>query len=123
MRNLVLSAASIAVALAGCVSTQMNGLVGSPVQEALIRYGAPEQVIEMPDGRRAYQFRSEGGAAVLPGYATTTSIGAGATAMAYTTVTPGAVVSSRGCLLTFIAAERGGGWVIEDYRVPKGLTC
>lgn len=118
-----LVALAVAALLSSCVSTQMKGLVGSPVQEAQIRYGAPAQVIEMPDGRRAYQFRSGGGAVVVPGYATTTATAVGNTVTARTVGSPGGVVETPGCLLTFLARERAGTWIIEDIRVPTELVC
>ena len=108
---------------AGCVSTEMKSLVGSPVQEAQMRYGAPLQVIDMPDGRRAYQFRYGGGAVVIPGYSTTTATAVGNSVIATTSGTPGGIIQTEGCVLTFMAREKSGAWMIEDIRVPKGLVC
>lgn len=113
----------LALGLGGCVSTEMKSLVGSPIQEAQIRYGAPEQVIDMPGGARAYQFRAGGGTLLLPSSSTTTATVAGPSIMAQTTGTPGGFVRSDGCLLTFIAHQRTGAWIIDDIRVPKGLVC
>jgi hypothetical protein len=110
-------------ALAGCVSTGMKKLVGQPIEEAMIAYGQPENVIEFPDGRRAYQYRWGGGSFVQPGTGTATVTNTGNVAVVTTTSTPAMVLNSPGCLITFIAVKRGSGFVITDYRVPKQLVC
>lgn len=115
--------AGLALALAGCVSTQMKSLVGEPIQSAQLEYGPPAQVLEMPDGRRAYQFRYGGGPVVLPGSSTTTVTTVGNTAFAQSYGTPGAVVQTDGCLLTFFASPNGNAWIIDGIKVPRDLVC
>jgi hypothetical protein len=102
------SLAIVGLSLSGCVSTEMKPMIGHPIQDALIKYGAPEQIIDMPDGAKAYQFRQAGGAAFVPGA---------------TRTTPGVAVALDGCLLTFIAKPEADGLVVRDIVVPKGLTC
>lgn len=114
---------ALSTAVSGCVSTEMRSFVGRPIQDAQIAYGAPEQVIDMPDGAKAFQFRYGGGPILIPGASTTQATVSGPVITATTTGTPGAVVNSSGCLLTFIARPHGGTWVIEETRVPKGLVC
>lgn len=111
------------VTLGGCVSTLAKGYVGKPIEEVMIGYGAPEHVFEMPDGRRAYQFRMGGGSGVLPGNTTSTGTVVGNTAVVNTTATPAAIFSSSGCLVTFIARNGGAGYAVEEFRVPKQLVC
>ena len=105
--------------LAGCVSTQMKSFVGKDISEAFIRYGAPEQVIQMPDGRRAFQFRWGGGVVPVAGQATT--------AFDYntitTTATPAMIYNAPGCLITFIATGEGSRWTVTETRTPKQLVC
>ena len=109
--------------LAGCVSTEMRALVGQPIQEAQIRYGPPVQVVDMPDGGRAYGFHYGGGAAVLPSSSRTTAFVNGPVISAQTQTMPGGVVELPGCTITFMARQHGPAWVIEDIRVPKQLVC
>ena len=109
--------------LGGCVSTQMKPFIGKPVQELQIAYGPPVQIIEMPEGRRAYQFHQGGGDFMVPGSSTTTITPAGRGLIAQTTSHPGGIVSTPGCFPTFIAVERSGNWIVESIRVPKGLVC
>lgn len=120
MRKLILVAA---VLLSACVSTEMKGYVGKDVSEVLMAYGQPEQVLDLPDGRRAWQFRWGGGRAVLPGRAQTTVQSVGNTAVGTTTATPSMIVDSEGCLITYIGTRTGNYWTITDIRVPKQLVC
>ena len=109
--------------LSGCVSTQMKPFIGKPVQELQIAYGLPVQIIEMPEGRRAYQFHQGGGDFMVPGSSTTTITPAGPGVIAQTTSRPGGIISTPGCFPTFIAIERSGTWIVESIRVPRGLVC
>jgi len=92
-----IAAALVALlALPGCVSTQMNSLVGKPIEEAQLKYGVPAQVVDLPDGRRGYQFQYGGGTALAP----------------------------TGCLLSFVAERSPAGvWIIRETRVPSELVC
>lgn len=113
----------VALVLSACASTEMRGFVGKPVEETAFAYGRPANVIDLPDGRRGYQYRWGGGAVVAPGHAVTTASTVGGVTTATTTATPTAVFESRGCLITFIARDHGHGYVVEEYRVPKQLVC
>lgn len=117
MRTLVVLAALM---LAGCVSTEMRRYVGQTISEVQMAYGAPEQVIDLPGGNRAYQFRTGKGAVIIPGSANTSAVTTGSVTTAHTTLSPGGVVPTDGCLLTFIVDQSGR---VTDFRVPKGLVC
>lgn len=121
MRKLLFVAA--AVILAACVSTEMKGYVGKDVSEVFMAYGQPENVIDLPDGRRAWQFRWGGGSGVIPGRSQTTVQAIGNTAVATTTATPATIVHSEGCLITYIGTRSANSWTITDIRVPKQLVC
>jgi hypothetical protein len=109
--------------LSACASTQMQGFVGKPIEEAYMRYGPPENVFDLPDGRRAFQFRWGGGTTVVPGYSTTNVATYGDTAQATTVGSPGAVINSPGCLVTLIGHPVGTSFVVDEYRIPKTLIC
>ena len=89
-----LLALSLALGLSGCISTEINGLVGHPIEDAQLRYGAPEQVIDMPGGAKVYQFRT-GGIALI----------------------------DKGCLIGFTTRKTGERWMIESAETPKGAVC
>lgn len=120
MRGLLLLASLL---LAGCVSTEMRRYVGSDISEVMIAYGQPAQIIELPDGRRAYQFRSETATLVTPGRASSTVTAYGNVATVQTVATPATAVPIGGCLLTFIAAPSGNSWTVTEIRVPRQLVC
>lgn len=112
-----------ALLLAACASTEMRQYVGKDVTELQMAYGAPENVIDLPDGRRAFQYRWGGGAGVIPGQSTSTVQSWGNTATVSTTATPAMAFQSPGCLITYIASPAGNLWTVTDIRVPKQLVC
>lgn len=77
----------------GCVSNQLKGFVGEPIEEAYFAYGDPEKIMDLEDGRKAYPFRF------------------------------GANAVSEGCRMTLITEDVQGIDTVRDYRVPKGLVC
>lgn len=87
-------ALALTFGLSGCISTEINGLVGHPIEDAQLKYGAPEQVIDMPAGTKVYQFRT-GGIALI----------------------------DKGCLIGFTARKQAERWMIESAQTPKGLAC
>jgi hypothetical protein len=62
----------ITVALAGCASTHMKQYLGKDVRYIAVDEGAPVNVLDMPDGRRAFQYRWGGGTVTTPRMTTTT---------------------------------------------------
>lgn len=115
---------AIALALFGCASDAMRGYVGKSVTAAYIDHGTPENVFDLPDGRRAFQFRWGGGAGIVPGYANSTVSPTGLGGFRVTTTgVPATYVESAGCLVTLIARPNGNDFLIEEYRIPKRLVC
>lgn len=84
-----------ALLLAGCASTSLKGFVGQPIEEAMMRYGPPESVIDLPDGRKAFQFRWG----------------------------QDPLVKNQGCLVTLIGKPSGNTFIVEEYRAPKAAVC
>lgn len=121
MKRIVLAA--MAIALSGCVSTAMKAHVGKSITEALFAYGKPENVFDLPDGRRAFQFRWGGGSAIIPGQSNSTMMPNGAGYSVNTTSTPATLIESAGCLVTLIAKPSGSDFIVEEYRYPKRLVC
>jgi hypothetical protein len=100
----------------------MRDFVGRPVVTTMYAYGQPEEILEFPDGSRAYQYRWAGGNVVR---ATTASSGRaiGDLRTIATTATPAMVFESAGCRVTFLARDSGKGFVVEDFRVPTRSGC
>lgn len=120
MRKIILAAA---VLLTGCLSTEMKQYVGQDISEVLLAYGEPAGVVDLPDGRRAYQYRRGGGVAIVPGAAHANTQVVGPSISTTTTASPSYVLENEGCLLTYIASPSGGRWTVTEVRVPKDLVC
>ena len=93
---------ALAILLAGCVSTYMKQFVGKDIHEVMIADGPPIHSFDLPDGRRAFQWRMGAGSA-----------------------TPflGTVYYSEGCVVTYIAKKQGEAWIVEDINYPDRLVC
>jgi hypothetical protein len=109
--------------LAGCVSTEMKPFVGRDISEVFIQHGRPIAVFDLPDGRKAFQYRWGGGSYATPSTATVNAQTVGNWTRATITENPGMLVSSEGCLVTFIAAPYEGSYRVTEYRFPKRLVC
>jgi len=114
---------------AGCVSTHMKKYIGKDVRYIAVEDGPPVNVFDMPDGRRAFQYRWGGGQYVVP--KTTTAqgqvqlVGDGGYYSEQKVESGGFVVESQGCLITYFgewnAAKKG--WIVVDISYPKRLVC
>lgn len=112
----------LAAALSGCASQIMESYVGKSVKEPILDYGPPANVVELEDGRRAYQWRlTQSGAMPMssPTYATVYAGGRVATAYGSTTTY---VPYSQDCVYTLTARQQGGRWIVDGYRRPT-LGC
>jgi len=115
---------ALALTLAGCASTAMKGFTGKSINEAFFRYGRPENVFDLPDGRRAFQFYWGGGSFAVPATSTTALNANGLGGYTATTTSiPGGLLESKGCLVTLIARPNGTDFIVEEYRIPKRLVC
>lgn len=113
-----------AMALCSCASTAMKRFVGSSVSEAYFAYGRPENVFDLPDGRRAFQFYWGGSKGVTPGHSNTRITGNNQFGYNVTTTgTPAMAFESKGCLVTLIARPSGNDFLVEEYRIPNALVC
>lgn len=120
-RSLMIAVA--AIGLSSCASTAMKGFVGKPIDEAFMSYGRPENVFDLADGRRAFQFRWGGASGVLPGRSETKITPNGYGYTVTSTGVPATVIDSPGCLVTLIGKPSGNSYVVEEYRIPKRLVC
>ena len=109
----------------GCASTAAKQYVGQSIEEAYFELGPPENVIDLVDGRRAFQFYWGGGEYMTPARATSTiRPGYNGSATVDTVMTPAQVYSSKGCLITLIAdGSDEAGWIVREWRIPDRLVC
>lgn len=131
MRVITVVALAATLLVGGCASSIMEGFVGQPLQVGIARYGPPAFVFDMPDGRRAFQWRMESQVA-MP----TTTYGnvntniyapPGSFASAntqYSQTTYGGNVLNQVCLYTMYARfnESQQAWIFEGFEKPS-LAC
>lgn len=121
MKRLVL-VACLAFAGSGCASQILAPYVGRSIEEPILDYGPPVNVLDLSDGRRAYQWRAtNSGVLPMSSPSTATVYGSGGYATAYGTTTT-YVPYSQDCLYTLTATRQGGQWIVEGYRQPN-LMC
>ncbi|EBA02685.1 hypothetical protein RB2150_00959 [Rhodobacterales bacterium HTCC2150] len=100
----------------------MSNYVGKSIQEPILDYGPPVNVVDMNDGKRAFQWSITHSGAVpiyTPQTATVYGVGGPAT-VNYSTTTYSPY--SQTCLYTLIAVQQGKDWVVEGFRKPN-LMC
>jgi hypothetical protein len=123
MRLLV---AALVVAIAGCATSVMKGYVGQDIKQVVVERGAPQNAMDMGDGRRAFQWAINQSVFVP---ATTSQISTvnvyGNTAIGNSTATTyGGGTSSWTCLYTLYATwdEARATWIVKDYQKPT-ISC
>lgn len=110
-----------AIFLSGCASQIMDGYVGKDVSNAVLDYGPPFHVMDLPDGQRAFQWKMTSVGSVP----TTTTVNATAygNSVYGTATTYGGGVYSQTCLYTLIGAKNGqGSYTVTGFRAPS-LMC
>jgi hypothetical protein len=113
----------ICATVSACASHFAKGYIGKTAVDLELENGKPANIVELPDGRRSYQYYWGGGTFVTP-QTTTGSVNViGNTALVHAQTTPAAVISSPGCIINFIAEQQGDRWVVTEARWPNRLVC
>ena len=108
-------------ALFGCAAEVMNGFVGKDVSQAVAQYGPPINAYDLPDGRRAFQWRIDK-AMVMPttttfnGYGTNYGYG---TAVSGSAMTTGGYMGNKACFYTLYTKGSGNRWTVVGYEPPR----
>lgn len=114
----------LALALTGCASSIMKGFVGQPLQSVMIKYGAPANAFDMPDGTRAFQWIMSS-TYVTPTYATNsgyaTPMGNSVYWQQNTQIHGGQPITNT-CAYTMFGRWNGTAWVMTGYSKPN-LMC
>lgn len=119
----------ILICSAGCVSTHMKKYVGQDARYIAVDDGPPVNVFDMPDGRRAFQYRWGGGSYVVPKSTTTQGqvqlVGDAAYYSQQKVESGGFVVESEGCLITYFAQWNSAknAWIVVAISYPKRAVC
>ena len=112
-----------------CASKHMKQFIGRDVRYVVLEDGQPENVMDLPDGRRAFQFRWGGGTYVVPKTTDTQGqvqlVGNSAYYSERKLESGGFIVENPGCLLTYFARWDStlGGWIVQEVSWPKKLVC
>ncbi len=112
-----------------CASTHMQQYMGKDIREVVLDSGPPINMLDMGDGRRAFQFRWGGGEFVLPQTTTMTGnstiIGNTAWHSGSAITSGGGVIASEGCVITYFARrdESRKAWIVTDFQMPKQMVC
>ena len=124
MRKLIIAAALM---LSGCATGIMEGFVGQPLQAGIARYGPPDLVFDMPDGRRAFQWRMESDM-TMP-VTTSGQMNIYAPPGAFATVnhqstTYGGNTVTQVCRYTMYArwVDASNAWIFESFEKPS-MMC
>jgi len=108
--------------VAGCASQVLQSYVGKSITEPILDYGPPSNIVELSDGKRAYQWaRTNTGVIPVTTPTTTNVYGSGGFATAYSTTT-NYVPYSNDCVYTLIAIKSGDDWIVESFRQPT-FSC
>lgn len=105
----------VLLTLAACASQVMEGFVGKDVTEVQLQYGPPVAVLDMPDGRKAFQWRFDS-TTMMPMTTTYSGVTSGnwTTATAYTS---GGGIFSTPCFYTLFAkpnANKSYTWSVSN---------
>ena len=109
--------------LTACVSQFAKPYIGKDVVELELENGKPVNIVELPGGRRSYQYMWGGGTAVVPGSTFGTATTIGRTTFVQAQSTPAVAVSSEGCRVNFIAERHGDRWIVVDAKGSQRLVC
>jgi hypothetical protein len=112
-----------------CASTHMKQFIGKDARYIAVQDGPPAYVFDLPDGTRAFQYYWGGGTYQLPKTTTTNGqvqlVGNAAYYSEQQLETGGGIVSSAGCLVTYIAKWNpdAKGWIVRQISYPHRLVC
>ena len=123
---LITLGAAFLLTLSGCAGSIMNGFVGQPLQQVMVKYGPPANAFDMGDGRRAFQW------AISKTFVTPTNASTTGNAYGYgnsvtwtqNTQISGGVPITNSCMYTMYGRwnENTNTWIMAGYEKPK-LMC
>jgi len=108
--------------LSACASQIMEGYVGKSINEPILDYGPPTNVIELAKDQRAYQWaRTNTGVMPITSPTTATVYGGGTFATVFGSSTT-YVPYSNACVYTLLATNQANEWIVTGFRQPT-LDC
>lgn len=106
--------------LAGCAPPVLDQYMGRPIVDPMLDFGRPDEVFDLPDGRRAFQWQVlREGRRPSPRPVIGVGIGIGHGGWGHvTTVGTSYETFTRSCLYTLIGTRRGDDWIVTGQRKP-----
>ncbi|PVA11868.1 hypothetical protein DC366_02725 [Pelagivirga sediminicola] len=110
--------------LAGCAPPVLDKYMGRPILDPMLDFGKPDEVFDLPDGRRAFQWKVEKNAtrpSPKPVIGVGVGIGRGRWGGGWSQVTTvGTSYESytKTCVYTLIGNRRGDTWIVTGQRRP-----
>ncbi len=103
--------------LAACAADTMRGYIGQDIRAVELSYGPPVNQIDLGNGTRAFQWSKVSVDTTPVSSVSTTNKDKKGRKTTETQFTGGNTTVTR-CLYTFIAAQRGDGWIVTGIRNP-----
>lgn len=100
----------------------MSEYIGKPIEEPILDYGPPANIIELSDGRRGYQWRMQNSGVMPITTPTTSTIYAGGDVATVYSQTTNYAPYSTNCVYTLTAKKQGNTYVVDGFRQPS-LAC
>lgn len=110
----------VAGLLAACAPPVLEQYMGRPIVDPMLDFGKPDEVFDLPDGRRAFQWDVEKQAtrpSPRPVIGVGVGIGHGGWGQV-TTVGTSYETFTKSCRYTLIADRRGDQWIVSGRRRP-----
>jgi hypothetical protein len=119
--------------MASCASSIMKGYIGKNINEPILDYGPPSNVIELSKTQKAYQwinvsqnttpvtvnsYGNSYGTANAYSYGNSASAYGNSTYTGTSTVTGGNTYNSK-CVYTLIADKKEKDWIVTSFRKPS----
>jgi hypothetical protein len=117
----ILSGLVAAAVLAGCAPPVLDKYMGRSIVDPMLDFGKPDEVFDLADGRRAFQWEVERqGTRPSPRPVIGVGIGVGGGGWGnVTTVGTSYESYTISCRYTLIGTPRGSDWVVTGQRQPE----
>lgn len=106
-------------ALSACATDIMQGYVGKSVQEPILDYGPPTNVVELDDGRRGYQWQMNSSGVIPMSTPTSSTVFSGGQMAVVNSTSTTYLPYSQDCLYTLTAVKQGDIYIVDGFRQPS----
>lgn len=119
MKNVIAPMMLAATLLSGCATDIMQGYVGKSIQEPILDYGPPTNIVELDDGRRGYQWQINSSGVIPMTMPSSSTVYSGGQMAVVNTQSTTYLPYSSECLYTLTATKQGKSYVVDGFRQPS----